>query len=233
MTNATNILALILTGLVGITQFGYALEYDRYLLVFIFLSCFFTFSKNKNIFVLFLILGVELSCEELIWQYSESDYYLKLPLYAWGFFGCFLTRDILIGKAGMVAIIAIFICEIYWRLSGYSNIPDLGWSAFILGQVLVVHEVVFMRPHVTKKLIPKWKSTRFCIADGHIMDIYKVRAILELINIFEYLCRHLFGTQLTIIYTIYPYVAHILTLATIWVVFKELIDILKRQFFPA
>lgn len=225
---------MALTGVVGVSQFGYALRYDRYLLLFLGLSSLFIYSQDKNIFTLFALLTLEQLVEEGVWLYSETDLYLRVPMYLWGLFGCYLARDMMIGRLGASAILLILFAECFWWMSGISSTPDLGWSAFIIGQVLILHEAAFMRPHLLNRYLPKWKGVKFFVADGYVMDICKARVVLEFLNVLEFLVRNVFSMHdLLIVYTLYPYLAQSLTVLLIVVVFQETSKSIKSKLFAA
>ena len=197
----------------GFFTFGDAELFDRIFLGLL-IALIIYFRDDKNLASIFAIIAIGRVFEELIWLVLSDLNIVKALIYGICMWTFYLIRYDILAKLAM-AVTGVVICaEIYWFYTKYENAPSVIWYVLTALQDLLIRHFVFLRPVIFKKWISPISSLPL---DLQIYQIAGVFVVVQLIIISEYLARHLLGLDSLIVYTYYPYVAHILGVSMLWV----------------
>lgn len=209
------IFAILLSFL--ILNFGNALIFDRVLLLTIVTLAILLFPLNKNSFSILVIVTIELLFEEFNWLVIQEGLFgevstdsLLLKLYCYGVcaIGCYLERDEKVAKVMFGVSLISVVFEIYWLAEGVKP-SNIYWFILVAGQALIVKHILFLRPHYLHRRFPHIQDWTWSPLDRDYMTFLKLKVLLEIAMIFEYLIRFTSGQKdIMFVYDSYTYIAH-------------------------
>ncbi|MFT5674770.1 MAG: hypothetical protein ACI808_000694 [Paraglaciecola sp.] len=219
----------------GILTFGNAMIFDRLfigVLIFTAIVC----RSNINVVGIIAILALERLLEEFLWFSVIDQFYniwqMKIVIYAglaWMLYK--LWYDTMV-KIVLPFILLSVAAEFYWYFIDYEKIPGIYWYNIIIGLNLLTRYLLFSRMELTESITSK--SAESINLDWVVYQITRLYIVIEILNISEYLIRHLLTySNIQLIYSSYPYLLHSISTFTLWVVFNETNKLIKSRFVSA
>jgi len=176
--------------------------------------------------VIGIILLVRLS-EEIVW-FILIDYdskLLLLPIYLALAVGIWYLADEKQTKIPLrILMILILIAEVYWHFSGYKA-PIIYPYLVMIVLNLTIQWLIFIRAIYGFKYKFLGKETKL---DFKIYKLVRWTIFLEMAMICEYLVRHILGINMLLVYQAFPYISHMLSVYTLYLVFTAS----YQQFLP-
>lgn len=171
-------------------------------------------SENKNLLSLFLILIVSrVVGEGFALMIGSTMLLIKIGVYALTvtlallFFYQTLSRLTLLVLAFTIPV------EIYWYISNYSA-PQIFFFFLVISQTIVQRYFLFMRAGYFRS----WGDMKPQNLDYNLSELLFASGSVNLVMIIEYLFRHLTGINLLVIYTVYEYLQHIITMMFVFTI---------------
>jgi len=216
----TNVLAITFF-VVALLSFGYAEYFDRLFIAFL-LGASILNIKNANVLSIALIFLFERSIEEIIF-FSSTLSFIKPLIYLLSLYVMRkLWYDGFVKRFVLPTIVVCIVCEVYWYLTGY-NAPRIHSYIAMLMLNMITRHLIFMRVPLFKsyqaKLLGK-KTFSVTLQQTSVdLPLYSLamgNALVVIAILAEYLVRHLTSFNPLVIYDLYPYMAHLLTTATLF-----------------
>ena len=135
-------------------------------------------------------------------------------------------------KFALPCIVISISAECYWYLVEYEHIPSIHWYNIIICLNLLTRYLLFSRIEFTESLFGQ--SAQSINLDWLVYQITRFYILMEMLNVTEYLLRHLAQlTQVQFIYDLYPYAMQSIATFTLWIVFNESHKLIKSRFINA
>jgi hypothetical protein len=207
----------ISTILMAALALGNATLFDRLLLAILMLSLIYCRANINTLGVVLAVIFGRL-LEEILWPISHlvEIQSIKVALYLLIGYGFWWLRgdyrnNVIITSIYIVCVLA----EIYWLSIGYSP-PNIVWFLLLILQALFVRWLLFMRFTFTEKWFPM--KVRFNHLEWQMYGVYQWFIICQIFMLGEYLFRHIFNLQIHLVYELYPYISHVLSMYIVWLI---------------
>ena len=210
----------------GVFYFNNAVA-SAYLFYFILLFSAFLCRKQPDIRGVIAIIFIIRLIEEVIWSgliFYESEI-LLIPIYLVLGIGVWKLADEKQTKKPLRALLIVMISfELYWFYQNYES-PVIYPYLFTIVQCLILQWLIFARAMYGFKYKFLGKETKL---DFKVYKLARWTIFLEIAMISEYLIRHTLNINILVVYHTYPYLYHLISMYTLYLLF----DASYKQLLP-
>lgn len=214
----------------GIATFGDASIFDRLYLTTIFILLIFM-RKDINIVGVILILISQRIFEEIGFSFIDAQViYLKVIVYLLCLLGLYkIRKDFLAIPLGLMLVLAVA-AETYWLLTGYQA-PTIWWYTYLIFVSMTVRKTIWRRDYFTRLWFKKSQSLDI---DYYIYQLNLVYVWVNIAMIIEFMLRHLLGLKdVLYVYSAFSYIAHIMTVITLFLILDQILKTLNAKLIKA
>ncbi|BDX07346.1 hypothetical protein [Planctobacterium marinum] len=211
---------------VGIASyFGQASIFDPIILI-CFIAIAIAFRRNIDLVSICSVFIAERALEELMWRFLENTIWFKIPSYFILIIICLFLSNGLIRLYSISFLTLAASIEAYWYFTDY-NAPFVIWYCYLLTILIVIRRFLRMRVFWLIEVNPKWSPTPLAL-DSQLLLANIGFIVSASLMAFEYYVRHLTGfSDLVVVYNIFPYFNHTLSMFMIYMIIVQSIQHLK------
>lgn len=208
------------------TYFGQAFIFDPLILIF-FIAIAITFRRNIDLLTICSLFIADRAVEELMWRFLENTIWFKIPSYLiFGLICFFMSKGLLriyITSFFLVAVAA----ELYWFLTDYKA-PFILWYCFGLTTSVVLRRCLRMRTFWLIEINPRFSPQPLAL-DTHLLFANAAFIVSSSLSVFEFYIRHFTGQKVMVVYTLFPYFNHTISVFMLYMIVVQSISHLKTQ----
>lgn len=186
------------------------------------------FYKNINILgILLIILGFRFAYE-IAWQIQQNTLLWKVCVYSALTLSVYKLEEDSLRYSILFTVFCAVAAELYWYATGYSS-PNIMWPLFQILLNFVSRRLFFFRYFITSRYYPE--KVESLSLDRQLYKLMLFPILMQQLIFFEYLARHIWGSDSLYVYNSVPYMARALYTYMLWMIMNESFKLLFDRSF--
>lgn len=213
--------------IVGVMSFfGQASIFDPIILI-AFIAIALAFRRNIDLLSICAIFIAERGLEELMWRFLDYTIWFKIPCYLIFFILAYWHSKGTLRQFVVTFYSIAIAIETYWYLTSYTA-PAVMWLFYFLTVNIIIRRLLRDRTFILIEINPKFDPRPLSL-DSQLLLANIGFIVINASNIIEYWIRHLTNySDIVILYNIFPYVSHLLSLFMLYMIVIQSIYHLKE-----